>query len=105
MTKGPYAAISTMITGANKQARNSPTPANLNNPGFRQITAAFFGAYVWITLIIGAGYVLGLEWSLVSAYLKQLLPFLLAGGCSAIALYFCLSRRTPAYAPVLLKDE
>jgi membrane protein DedA with SNARE-associated domain len=67
--------------------------------------ATFSGAYVWCTLIIGAGYVLGHEWSLVSAYLKQMLPFLLVGGGLALGLYFWLVRRAPAYAPALLEDE
>ncbi|MEI7845085.1 MAG: DedA family protein [Chloroflexota bacterium] len=67
--------------------------------------ATFIGAYVWCTLLIGAGYLLGHEWALVSAYLKQLLPFLLAGGGLALALYFWIIRRRPAYAPVLVKDE
>ncbi len=67
--------------------------------------ATFIGAYVWCTLLIGAGYLLGHEWALVSAYLKQLLPFLLAGGGLALALYFWIIWRRPAYAPVLVKDE
>ena len=67
--------------------------------------ATFIGAYTWCTLLIGAGYVLGQEWLLVSAYLKQFLPFLLTGGVFAIALYFWFSRRTQAYATVSLNDE
>ena len=67
--------------------------------------ATFVGSYCWCTLMIGAGYMLGHEWALVSAYLKQWLPFLLVGGCCALALYFWFSWRTPAYAPVILKDE
>jgi membrane protein DedA with SNARE-associated domain len=67
--------------------------------------ATFIGAYVWCTLLIGAGYLLGHEWTLISTYLKQWLPFLLAGGALALGLYFWFVRRKPAYAPVRLKDE
>jgi membrane protein DedA with SNARE-associated domain len=67
--------------------------------------ATFIGAYVWCTLLIGAGYMLGHEWTLISTYLKQWLPFLLAGGALALGLYFWFVRRKPAYAPVRLKDE
>ena len=67
--------------------------------------ATFMGAYVWCTLLIGAGYLLGHEWALISAYLKQFLPFLFTGGAIALVLYFWFSRRAPAYAPILLNDE
>ena len=36
----------------------------------------FAGAYIWCTLLIGTGYALGHEWPLISAYLKQALPYL-----------------------------
>ena len=66
--------------------------------------ATFIGAYVWCTLIIGAGYVLGQEWVLISAYLKQFLPFLLAGGIIVLGLYFWFVRRKTVYGPVLMDD-
>ena len=81
-------------------------PAGLARmPFFTFFIATFTGAYIWCTLIIGAGYVLGNEWSLVSAYLKQLLPFLLVGGMLALGLYFWIVRRQPVLAPVRLDDE
>ena len=67
--------------------------------------ATFIGAYIWCTLIIGAGYALGHEWKLISAYLKQMLPFLLAGGALAFGVYFWFVRRKPVYVPVRLDDE
>jgi membrane protein DedA with SNARE-associated domain len=67
--------------------------------------ATFIGAYVWCTLLIGIGYVLGHEWALISAYLKQFLPFLLAGGALALALYFWFTRRSRVYVPVRLNDD
>lgn len=36
--------------------------------------ASFAGAYVWCTVLIGAGYVLGQEWHLISHYVKMHLP-------------------------------
>jgi membrane protein DedA with SNARE-associated domain len=67
--------------------------------------ATFIGAYIWCTLLIGAGYVLGNEWTLISAYLKQWLPFLLAGGALALGLYFWFVRRKMTYVPVRLDGE
>jgi membrane protein DedA with SNARE-associated domain len=66
----------------------------------------FTGAYVWCSVLIGAGYLLGHEWASVSAYLKQSLPYILAAGGAALALYFWFTRRslTPAYAPVQNND-
>ena len=54
------------------------------------------GAYIWCCLLIGAGYVLGHEWKLISTYLKQFLPYLLVVGAAALALYFWFTRRIAA---------
>lgn len=67
--------------------------------------ATFAGAYLWCTMLIGAGYLLGHEWHLISAYLKQSLPFLLAGGVLALALYFWLNRRKPGRANLPVVEE
>jgi membrane protein DedA with SNARE-associated domain len=67
--------------------------------------ATFVGAYIWCTLLIGAGYVLGHEWNLIGPYLKSSLPFLLTGGALALVFYFWLTRRTAAYAPVRNDNE
>jgi len=45
--------------------------------------ATFAGAFVWCTLLIGIGYLLGHEWMLISQYIKQYLPFILAAGLVA----------------------
>lgn len=55
--------------------------------------ATFVGAYIWCTLLIGAGYVLGHEWTLISLYLQKYLPYLVAGGAIALVLYFFVLRR------------
>lgn len=64
----------------------------------------FIGAYVWCTLLIGAGYALGHEWALISQYLKQYFPLLLAGGLAVIAIYVLLTRRLFQFAPVRIDD-
>lgn len=66
--------------------------------------ATFIGAYIWCTLLIGAGYVLGHEWTLVSKYLKQYFPYLLAGGLIVIALYFLIAHRLFQLAPVRIDE-
>lgn len=69
-------------------------PAGLARVPFLAFFAATFaGAYLWCTLLIGAGYLLGHEWMLISEYVKAYFPYLLAGGLSAIALYVLYSYR------------
>lgn len=76
-------------------------PAGLARmPFFTFFVATFIGAYIWCTLLIGAGYVLGHEWTLISHYLKQYFPYLLAGGLTVIAAYVLLTRRSLRFAPV-----
>ena len=66
--------------------------------------ATFIGAYVWCTLLIGAGYALGHEWTLISQYLKQYFSYLLAGGLTVIAAYVLITRRLFRFAPVRIDD-
>lgn len=83
-------------------------PAGLARMSFvRFLVSTFIGAYIWCTLLIGAGYVLGHEWSLISKYLKEALPYLLIGGATLLMLYLWLTcrRLTPAYVPVHVDDE
>jgi membrane protein DedA with SNARE-associated domain len=47
--------------------------------------ATFIGAYTWCTLLIGAGYILGVEWMLISDYIKTHLPFIFALGFLVMA--------------------
>ncbi len=76
-------------------------PAGLARMPFLTFFAAtFIGAYIWCTLLIGAGYLLGHEWALISVYLKQSLPYLLVGGVLVLAIYFWNTLLAPAYAPV-----
>ena len=80
-------------------------PAGLARMPFITFFAAtFIGAYVWCTLLIGAGYALGHEWTLISQYPKQYLPYLLAGGLAVIAIYALLTRRSFQLAPVKIDE-
>ncbi len=80
-------------------------PAGLARMPFPAFFAAtLIGAYAWCTLLIGAGYVLGHEWALISTYLKQYFPYLLAGGLAVIAAYVLLTRRPLRFAPVRMDE-
>jgi alkaline phosphatase len=49
--------------------------------------ATFAGAYVWCTVLIGAGYILGHEWQLMSDVIKTHLPLVLLFGFLLISAY------------------
>ena len=67
--------------------------------------ATFIGAYIWCTLLIGVGYMLGHEWTLISQYLKQYFPYLLTGGLTVIAAYVLITRRSLRFAPVRIDES
>ncbi len=63
-------------------------PAGLARiPFLKFLLATFIGTYMWCTLLIGIGYLLGHEWMLISHYLKQYLPFILVGGVLVLGAY------------------
>lgn len=63
-------------------------PAGLAKIPFpRFFIATFIGAYVWCTLLIGAGYILGHEWMLISSYIKAHLPLVFSLGLFASLAY------------------
>ena len=69
-------------------------PAGLAKiPFVKFFFATFIGAYIWCTLLIGAGYILGHEWMLVSGYIKQHLPLVAALGLFAIGAYIIFKHR------------
>jgi membrane protein DedA with SNARE-associated domain len=69
-------------------------PAGLAKiPFIKFFFATFIGAYIWCTLLIGAGYILGHEWMLVSGYIKQHLPLVAALGLFAIGAYLIFKHR------------
>lgn len=53
--------------------------------------ATFAGAYIWCTVLIGAGYVLGQEWQLISTYIKTHVPLVFMAGF-LLALVYLLYR-------------
>ena len=56
--------------------------------------ATFIGAYIWCTLLIGAGYILGHEWMLVSDFIKQHLPPVLSLGLIGMSAYLIYQFRS-----------
>lgn len=54
-------------------------PAGLARMSYPQfLIYTFTGAYVWCTAMIGVGYVFGHEWSVVSEYYKEYIPWFVA---------------------------
>lgn len=65
---------------------------------FKYLAATFAGAYIWCTMLIGAGYVLGHEWRLIITLISQHFPYLLVFGLLALLVYLWLARRKLALA-------
>ncbi len=69
-------------------------PAGLACIPFAQFAlTTFIGAYIWCTLLIGAGYILGHEWPLISNYLKQYAPYLALAGLGALGTFVLIRLR------------
>ena len=69
-------------------------PAGLARMDFLKFLAAtYVGSYIWCTLLIGAGYLLGHEWPIISHYVKQGFPFFVATGMLAMAIVLLLTSR------------
>ena len=63
-------------------------PAGLVRIPFpRFFLATFVGAYVWSTVLIGAGYVLGHEWRLIVEYIQTHMPLVFLVGLLLVAAY------------------
>jgi membrane protein DedA with SNARE-associated domain len=63
-------------------------PAGLARiPFLKFFAATFVGAYIWCTVLIGAGYLLGHEWRLISEYIKTHLPLIFITGIVLILAY------------------
>jgi len=56
--------------------------------------ATFIGAYIWCSLLIGAGYLLGHEWMLISHYVKAYFPYIVAAGLGVIVVYVLYTYRS-----------
>jgi membrane protein DedA with SNARE-associated domain len=69
-------------------------PAGLANMTyFPFIFNTFVGSYIWCALLIGAGYLLGQNWVLISTYLKQYLPYILIAGSIMILFYIVFKQQ------------
>ncbi len=81
-------------------------PAGLARIHFgRFFAATFVGATIWCTLLIGAGYLLGHEWMLISTYLKAYFPHLVIGGISVLAAYVIYTYRVPLMKLVQVRSR
>ena len=81
-------------------------PAGLAKmPFIKFFFATFIGAYIWCTLLIGAGYILGHEWMLISDYIKHHLPLVVALGLTMAGAYiiFLYRRRIPVLTWIKMK--
>ncbi len=80
-------------------------PAGLARMKFPKfLLATFIGAYIWCTLLISAGYLLGNEWPLISNYVRQWFPYLLGFAILALATYLWMTRKTHALALTKARD-
>jgi membrane protein DedA with SNARE-associated domain len=70
-------------------------PAGLVKIPFQKFfVATFIGAYIWCTLLIGAGYILGHEWMLISDYIKQHIPLVVSFGVFGMGAYLIYQYRS-----------
>lgn len=69
-------------------------PAGLARmPFYSFLIATFIGTYLWCTFLLGAGYVLGHEWNLISQFIKDhLLLFFAAGTVLLVAAVYLRGR-------------
>ncbi len=74
-------------------------------PFLKFFVATFAGAYVWCTILIGAGYVLGHEWKLISDYIKLNLPLIFAGGVLVVAAYLVYHYRASLPLPAWMRTN
>ncbi len=85
-------------------------PAGLARMPFLQYSIyTFVGTYVWCTLLVGLGYVVGHEWPLISERVKQFAPWLLAavgvlGGLGWIARRLIQRRLRSALRPIAANE-
>ena len=87
-------------------------PAGLARMSYPQfVVFTFAGAYVWSALLIGVGYELGHAWWLVSDFIKQFSPWLLAAlvalGCIGLMTRWLVvqRQRRSVLVPVTNGDE
>jgi membrane protein DedA with SNARE-associated domain len=67
--------------------------------------ASFAGAYIWCTVLIGAGYMLGQEWHLISYYIKTNLPFVVVIGLLLSCTYLVYHYRASLAFPTWMRHS
>lgn len=74
-------------------------PAGLAKMPFPKFfIATFFGTYIWCTLLLGVGYILGHEWMLISTYIKTHIPLVFSLGIAAFLIFLGYHFREPLKA-------
>ena len=80
-------------------------PAGLVRISFPKFfLATFAGAYLWCTILIGAGYMLGQEWHLISHYVKSNLPLVFAIGFLLVSAYLVYHYRASISIPAWMRQ-
>lgn len=75
-------------------------PAGLSRmPFLRFLAWTFAGAYIWCSLLLAAGYLLGNEYHLLSGYVRQYFPFALAAGVLGLAGLLIWHNRAKIFRP------
>ncbi|MFZ5808392.1 MAG: DedA family protein [Chloroflexota bacterium] len=64
--------------------------ARMPFPAF--VTATAIGSYLWNTLLIGAGFILGHEWKMIHNAINHYFPYLIIFGLSAAVIYAIITR-------------
>jgi membrane protein DedA with SNARE-associated domain len=67
--------------------------------------ATFLGAYVWSTVLIGAGYVMGHEWHLISDYIRTHLLLVFVVGFLLILAYIIYYYRASIHLPKWMRSQ
>jgi membrane protein DedA with SNARE-associated domain len=81
-------------------------PAGLVRIPFpRFFLASFAGAYIWCTVLIGAGYMLGQEWHLISRTIKTNLPVVFGFGFLLVAAYLVYHYRASSMIPAWMRQN
>ncbi|MBA4376779.1 MAG: hypothetical protein C0401_11480 [Anaerolinea sp.] len=85
-------------------------PAGLARMSFPQfLIFTFIGTYIWCTLIIGLGFIVGNEWSLISTLIGRFSPWMVAGlltiGCVGLIIYWLFQRRLRLQTALVKADE
>jgi len=85
-------------------------PAGLASMSFPQfLVFTFFGTYIWCTLIIGLGYIIGHEWRLIGDLVGRFTPWAVAGfvvlSSCGLLIHWLIQRRLRLQQVYVKSDE